>query len=268
MTSCSWSRTPLFLLALVAPLTDAPAEAACPGPEQIQAALAGAGLERSSRTARFSTPPPMKLYEKASRKPGKVVTERDGKKGFGVVVADLPVEALWKAVNDEDAQDEGDYLPIDRSEVVRGTPRGLERWVFQSGERMGLGRWWITRTTMNGALFEASGGRLWESAWEDDMAHLESKTAPVEDPPDLSPIEWSRGAWLLVPLGEGCTVVEHFSWSSPGGFVGFMSGLVLGKALTQTVEGAVRMARERYQGPVDGPPFVRPDGSPLDPVAP
>ena len=43
-----------------------------------------------------------------------------------------------------------------------------------------------------------------------------------------------------------------------------MQGLVLGKALTQSVEGMVRMADERYRGPVDGPPFVRPDGSPLD----
>ena len=34
-------------------------------------------------------------------------TSSDGKKGFGVVVAKVPVEALWKAINDEDLHDHG-----------------------------------------------------------------------------------------------------------------------------------------------------------------
>jgi hypothetical protein len=254
----------LILVGVLAPHPAPGAEVGCPVPETIEADLGAAGLERSARTARFSTPPPKKLYRKAADRVGEVVTDRDGKKGFGVVVAEVPVEALWRAINDEDAHDEGGFLPINRSEIVGGTPRGTERRVFQAGERLGLGRWWLTRTTMSGALFEASEGRLWESVWEDDMESVDSKRAPVEDPPDLSPIEWSRGAWLLVPLTPECTLVEHFSWSSPGGFVGFMQGLVLGKALTQSVEGMVRMADERYRDPVDGPPFARPDGTPLD----
>lgn len=260
----------LLLAGLVATLSgSAPrAEAGCPVPEQIQAQLAGAGLERGARTARFSEPPPRKLYEKAGKDTGEVVTRRHGKKGFGVVVAEVPAEALWKAINDEDAHDEGGYLPTSRSEVIGGTPRGVARRVFQAGERLGLGRWWITRTTMSGDLFEVSAGGLWESVWEDDMKSVSSETAPVEDPPDLSPIKFSRGAWLLVPLSEDCTLVEHFSWSDPGGFVGMMQGLVLGRALEQSVAGVVRMADERYRGPVSGPPFVRPDGTPLDAASP
>ena len=243
-------------------------EAGCPVPARIEAQLAEAGLERAARTARFSTAPPQKLYRKAGKNVGEVVTSRDGKKGFGVVVAEVPVEALWKAINDEDAHDEGEYLPTNRSEVIGGTPRGAARRVFQAGARLGLGRWWITNTMMSGELFEASGGLLWESAWEDDMKSVGSDTAPVENPPDLSPINFSRGAWLLVPLTEDCTFLEHFSWSDPGGFVGMMQGLVLGKALAQSVEGMVRMADERYRGPVAGPPFVRPDGTPLDAAPP
>jgi hypothetical protein len=106
---------------------------------------------------------------------------------------------------------------------------------------------------MNGELFEASGGALWEVVWGDDMEGLEGP--PVDDPPDLSPVKRTRGAWLLVPLAEDCTLVEHFNWSEPGGFVGMMQGLVLGRALRE------------YRTTPAGPPFVRPDGSPLVPPA-
>jgi hypothetical protein len=245
-------------------LLASPAQGNCPVPEDIQAQVTAAEVERAARTARFETPPPRKAYAKAAREVGKVEITRDGKKGFAVVVVPLPVEALWMAINDEDAHDTEGFLPLQRSEIIGGTVRGVSRRVFQAGAKMGLGRWWITRTTMSGELYQASEGLLWEAAWEDDIADAERKRPPVEDPPDLSPIEWSRGAWLLLPLTEDCTLLEHFSWSSPGGFVGFMQGMILGKALRQSVEGMVNLAGELYQGPVDGPPFVRPDGTPLN----
>jgi hypothetical protein len=253
----------LALVALLLSPVPSAAQEVCPAAEEIRARIADAGVERAARTARFSTPPPRKLYEKAAGRVGEVIVDKDGKKGFGVVVVELPVEVLWRAINDEDAQDTKGYLPLSRSEIIGGTTRGTERRVFQAGEKMGLGRWWITRTTMSGELYEVSEGRLWEAAWETDARDLEPKRAPVDDPPDLSPIEWSRGAWLLVPLDDGCTLLEHFTWSKPGGFVGLMQGLVLGKALRQSVEGMVRLAADRYRTPPGGPPFVRPDGSPL-----
>jgi hypothetical protein len=222
-------------------------------------------MDRTARTKRFSTPPPEELYRKAAEDVGELVTHRDGKKGFGVVVVELPVEALWRAINDEDAHDTEGYLPLRRSEIIGGTPRGTSRRVFQAGERMGLGRWWVTRTRMNGELYAASGGGLWEVLWEDDMKGVDPDRPPVDDPPDLSPIKWSRGAWLLVPLGEDCTLLEHFSWSDPGGFVGMVQGLVLGRALRESVEGLVRLAEQRYRMSPGGPPFVRPDGAPLLP---
>ena len=251
---------------VVALLSLAPpaAQGGCPAPDEVRAQLAAAGLERAARTVRFSTPPPRKLYDKAAGQVGELVTDRDGQKGFGVVVVELPVEALWRAINDEDAHDEKGFLPLSRSEIVGGTPRGTSRRVFQAGEKMGLGRWWLTETTMSGELYEASGGRLWEAAWEADMTGV-GKTPPVDDPPDLSPIKWSRGAWLLVPLGDSCTLLEHFTWSEPGGFVGLVQGLVLGRALRESVEGMVRLSRDRYRTPPDGAPFVRPDGTPLAP---
>ena len=251
------------LLAVLLAAAPSIAAASCPAPDDVEARLAEIGLERAARTTRFSTPPPRKLYVQAAGDAGTLFTLRDGKKGFGVVVVELPVEALWAVINDEDAHDTAGYLPLARSEVIGGTPRGTSRVVFQAGERMGLGRWWVTRTAMSGELYEASGGDLWEVVWQDDMENVDRDRPPVDDAPDLSPIQWSRGAWLLVPLAEECTFVEHFSWSSPGGFVGMLQGLVLGRALRESIEGVVRLADERYRVPVDGPPFVRPDGSPL-----
>ena len=55
-------------------------EAGCPVPARIEAQLAEAGLERAARTARFSTALPQKLYRKAGKNVGEVVTSRDGKK--------------------------------------------------------------------------------------------------------------------------------------------------------------------------------------------
>jgi hypothetical protein len=236
--------------------------ASCPTPDQIQSRLGELGLERAARTARFSEPPPLELYRKASRKVGELQVDREGGKGIAVIVVELPVEVLWRAINDEDAQDEGGYMPLKRSEIIGGTPRGVSRRVFQAGERMGLGRWWVTRTVMNGELFEASDGALWEVVWGDEMEGLEGP--PVDDPPDLSPVKRTRGAWLLVPLAENCTLVEHFNWSEPGGFVGMMQGLVLGRALRESIEGLVALAAAEYRTAPEGAPFVRPDGTPLD----
>jgi hypothetical protein len=260
------SAGPLAFCGVAVLLATAPPAArgsSCPAAEEIHARLSELELERAARTARFSTPPPSKLYGKAARKVGKVFIDRDGKKGFGVVVAELPVEVLWRAINDEDGPKVEEYLPLSRAEVIGGTPRGRSRRVFQSGERMGLGRWWVVNTVMSEGLYEESGSALWEITWQDDMENVDPDRPPVDDPPDLSPIEWSRGAWLLVPLAEECTLLEHFTWSSPGGFVGFIQGLVLGRALRQSVEGTLRMADEQYRVPPEGPPFVRPDGSPL-----
>ena len=148
------------------------AAASCPAAAEIQSRLGELGLERAARTARFSEPPPLELYRKASRKVGTLEVDRDDGKGIGVVVVDLPVQVLWRAINDEGAQDEGGYMPLKRSEIIGGTPRGVSRRVFQAGERMGLGRWWVTRTVMSGELFEASDGALWEVVWEGDMVGL------------------------------------------------------------------------------------------------
>lgn len=250
-----------WLVATLAVAAPSPARGQCPSEEELTKHLAQVPLELASRTKSFSVPAPRPLYEKAIKKIGKVETRREGSKGLAVVVVALPIETLWRAINDEAKHAEGEYLLVQRSEVIGGTPRGESRKVFQAGSKMGIGRFWVTDTWMNGELFARSGETLWEVVWEGED---QPATPPVDDPPKLEPVAWTRGAWLLSPITDGCTSVEHFSWSEPGGLVGAMQGMLLGKALRESVAGMVRMADERYRDPPPGPPFLRPDGQPLE----
>ena len=219
-----------------------------------------------SRSARFATPPPVSLYEKAVRKTDRPHATHKGARGFAVIVTPLPVERLWMALNDEDhhALDDG-YLPVKHSEVIGGTPRGASRILFQYFQRMGFGRWWVSRVWMNRELYESTGGGLWEVLWEDRMDAVDPAQPPMSQVSSrLQPIRWSKGAWLLVPIAPECTLVEHFSWSEPGGMAGALRPFVLNRALRDTVVGLARMAEEHLNSPHAEASFVRPDGTPLE----
>jgi len=244
----------------------APSAGACPSAEEIIERIGMLDLKRGTRTTDFETPPPTDLYRKASERPDEPYIQRDGDKGMGVILAQLPVEVLWKAINDEDHHDlEGDYFPVRHSEVISGTPRGASRLLFQYYKQAGIGRWWVTRVEMNRDLYQGSSGALWEIHWQDAMAAVDP-----DDPPmnlvsrKISPIKRSRGSWLLVPLTEDCTLVEFFIWSDPGGVIGIMQPLMAKKAVRETLRGVVRLAEEHLSQPHPGSSFVRADGTPLD----
>jgi hypothetical protein len=242
-------------------------EAACPSPEKLQAQLAALDLGRGARTVRFEMPPPTDLFAKASQSIGKPFVLRDGDRGEGVIVAEVPVAAVWRALNDENRHaDEGSPIPVQYSEVIDGTPRGESRMLFQWAKKFGFGRWWVSHVWMNGALYEESGGKLWELLWEDKSHEVDPEAPPMNSvSSDLKPVKESRGAWLLVPLAESCTLVDYFNWSDPGGgMVGFTQPMVFKKGLNQTVSGVVELARKYRTGAPDGPPFLLPDGTPLD----
>lgn len=145
------------------------AHAACPPPISILASLDKLGLAAAARTQEFDLQPPRSLYEKAIDKPGKVIVKNDGKLGQAVLLTDLPIEALWMAVNDEDHYAQDGYLPVLHSEVVEGTPRGQERVLFQFFKRAGVGRWWIDQVEMSEELFLETDAMLWELRWWDLM---------------------------------------------------------------------------------------------------
>jgi len=244
-----------------------PAVGECPPAARLREALASLDLASASRLARFQSPLPRDLYADAARKVGQAVAAREGDRGFGVMFAERPIKLVWKALNDEEHHAlDGPYVPVRRSEVIDGTPRGESRLLFQSFEKFGIGRWWVSRVWLNRELFESSGGRMWEIVWEDRMAEVDRTKPPVSQVASrIRAIERSRGSWLLVPIADRCTLVEHFSWTDPGGFVGATQALVAKKAIRDTVEGVVRLADDHVATvPHTDPPFVRPDGTSLD----
>ncbi len=243
------------------------ASAGCPTAAELERDVRAIDLARASRMARFAAPLPSDLYGAALRRVGRAVAARDGDRAFGVLVAERPIEPLWKALNDEDHHAiVGDYIPVRTSEVIDGTPRGASRLLLQSFQEVGVGRWWASQVWMNRELYVSTHGRMWELVWEDRMADVDRTRPKVQEiAAKLTPIERSRGSWLLVPVAPSCTLVEHFTWTDPGGFVGATQWLLAKKVVRDTVEGLVRLADEHIATtPHPGPPFIRPDGTPLE----
>lgn len=241
------------------------AGAECPPESQLLERIRELEVHLGARTARYDAPPPLSLHEKAARNVGRPCAAHKGAEGFAVIVAPLPVERLWMALNDEDHHAlDGAYLPLKHSEVIGGTPRGENRVLFQYFRRMGIGRWWVSDVWMNRELYERTGGRLWEVLWEDRMDEVDPSRPPMSRvSSELAPIRRSRGAWLLAPIAPECTLVEHYSRSEPGGMAGALRPLVLNRALRDTVGGLVRLAEEHLAAPHTGASFVLPDGTPL-----
>ena len=78
-----------------------------------------------------------------------------------------------------------------------------------------------------------------------------------------TPVAWSRGAWLLAPMGGDCTWLEYFAWSDPGGVLSGLQWLGAERAVRDAVEAVAEMARGHVGEPHPNARFVRPDGEPL-----
>jgi hypothetical protein len=239
-----------------------PSHASCPPAEAIEVQLRSLDLTAAYRTQEFDLQPPWDLYAKAAAKPGKVFVDRSGKLGQAAVVANLPVETLWMAINDEDHYADGDFLPVEHSEVIEGTPRGERRILFQFFKRSGVGRWWIDEVVMNRQLFEESAGQLWELRWWDLMADRAEDGLPEQYADlSLSPIKGSRGAWLMIALSESCTLIEYATVSNPGGFLNVANWFAAGHVIRENLEGLQRLAIEHISEPHPEARFFRPDGT-------
>lgn len=242
-----------------------PARGRCPPPDSIEASLRQLDLTKTYRTQELGQQAPWSLYKKSAQRPGKVIVDRNGNLGQAVLISDLSIEDLWMAINDEDHYADDGYLPIQHSEVIGGTSRGQQRWLFQYFKRAGVGRWWIDEVVMNQELFASSEGMLWELRWW-DLMETQGDSGPPEEFADLglSPIRESRGAWLLVPLGDDCTLIEYVTVSNPGGLLGLAHLLASGQVIRETLEGAEKLAREHIPEPHTEARFLRPDGSVIE----
>jgi hypothetical protein len=236
----------------------------------VAMAVAGVGDEveatralRQMRMARAVAEPRRDAYDAATRRPVAGIEAVAGStaKAWGVLVVDLPVEAVWMAINDE-ARMAG-RLPVSMSTVIGGQARKAPRRVF---EYMPLpivsDRWWVVDVAHNAALYEASGGRLWEASWSDATAGASLPSGAVgEAAADGHPVDWTYGGWLLVALADGRTVVEYYSWSDPGGAIPAGASRFAGGAVRQTLTAIAALAAENVGRDRSG--FVRPDGRPL-----
>jgi hypothetical protein len=242
------------------------AHAECPAGDAVLQKLDEFDSGLASRTLRFGQPPAGDLYREAAKKPGSPVVTRDGKKLSGAILIDLPVELLWKALNDEDHHAlEEDYMPVRHSEVIGGTPRGEDRLLFQYFKQAGVGRWWVSRVEMNSELYEQSEGRMWELRWQDSMENIDPAEPPMSSVSEnISPLEESHGAWLLMKINDECTMIDYYTHSDPGGFAGLAQAFVAKRAIRSTLSGVVTMAREHVTQPHPDAVFVRADGVPLD----
>jgi len=251
--------SPIHLLVMWAVLGSGPAAATpCPAPRELTTLV-----EELDLGGTVAEEVPADLFREAARKPGRPAVARRDKHGFGVLVAPLPVEWLWMGIGDEEHH--ALELPVLHSEIIGGTPRGSSRQIFQYFERWGVGRWWVSEVTMDRALYESSGGRLWQLRWHDLMETVDRSRPPVSDVADeMKPIVASRGGWLLAPLGERCTLVAYSIWSEPGGAVGAAQWIFVPRTLRATLLGVTRLAEEHLDLPHPGPPFLRPDGTPIE----
>jgi hypothetical protein len=231
----------------------------------IEKKIEAFGLERAARTSRFDVSPPSELYAKAVKKLGEPFAVWKGKMGFSVMVAERPVERIWMAISDEEHHDLNGYLPVRHSEVIERDDDLGTRLIFQWFKQMGVGRWWVSRVEVSKSLYKETGGMLWEVHWVDDMQNTDPTQSPMSSvSTKLTPIRASKGSWLLVPLAEDCTLIEHFSWSDPGGFAGFAQPLMAKKALRNTVNGIVRLADEHAFDNHPDEVFLRPDGTRME----
>lgn len=246
-------------------LLGAISHADCPSAETMRELVAKMQLERASRTAAYGYPVPDELIAKALEKVGKPYSKREGIRVDGVMVAPVAAEKIWRAINDEVHHAEG-YLPVKFSEVVEGQPRGVDRVLFQYYKKAGIGRWWASRVEINSKMFKATEGQIWELTWRDWMDEVDRSKPPIRDiAGDIRPIVESRGSWMLVPLAEECTLLEHFSWSEPGGALGVLQALVAAGAIRDTLKGITTMAQEHHCSVDEAQPFHGADGQPIKP---
>jgi len=221
---------------------------------------------RALRLAKDAPEIPASAYQKAaegSPVSGVLMTEEEkAGKGWGVMVYDLPIEAVWMAVNDEPTM--ARWLPVSISTVIEGVPGANGHVLF---EYMPLpiftDRWWIVEVFHNTELYRASGGKVWEQAWFDATDPDRLTGTPMAEYRDRGmPVAWSLGSWMLVRLSDDRTLGEFFTWTDPGGRLpAGPASRFAGGAIKDTLRAVDALAKEREH--TDRTGWVRPDQEPL-----
>jgi hypothetical protein len=201
------------------------------------------------RTHRVGAIPPISQAEYAKAIAGRVatgVTSVPGyaaKKGYGLLLTDLPIERLWWAVNDDRGKVK--WTKLAYAEVYDGRYCASERRVFQYlPVPLVTDRWWVLDIHENLAMVAASGGRVREMVFKSvDDAALPTESMRAWSQRGMR-VAFIEGAWYLHALGENSTLIEYYTWSDPGGSVpaGLASSFST-SSIANAIESMVRLAR-------------------------
>lgn len=205
-----------------------------------------------SRSMRATSPPKIPESGYARAIAGEVATGvasgSDGKsRVWGVAVVDVPIDRFWGAINDDQAKPR--WTDLEHLELLRGTFCASQKTVFQYLDvDLFSDRWWVVEQTQNEALSEATGGGVRELSWRsvpDAQALLND--AAREWAARGVQVQTTAGAWLLVDLKDGTTLVEYSAYSDPGGLVpaSVLSRFAAGSVVS-TIDAMKRLA-------LDGP---------------
>jgi hypothetical protein len=173
-----------------------------------------------------------------------VVSGADGKsRVWGAAVVDVPIEKFWRAINDD--RSKAEWTDLEHLELLGGDYCGPRRTVFQYlGVDVFADRWWVVEQVQNVRLAEASGGSIREMSWKsvpDGAARLNDAAREWAD--RGVQVQETSGAWLLVDLRDGTTLIEYSAYSDPGGMLpsGVLARFAAG-SVSSTIDAMRRLA--------------------------
>ncbi|MCB9683857.1 MAG: hypothetical protein H6738_02120 [Alphaproteobacteria bacterium] len=212
----------------------------------VDDALALAEPYRSGRLLGSVPTIPRDAYERAAN--GEVVTGNADtgeklKRVWGVTVVDVPIDRFWAALNDDESKP--GYSDLAHVELLSGDACQTGRVVFQYLDVSVLSdRWWVVEQRQNTAMLSGSSGKVREVTWRsltdgESRLNEQAKTWAKKG----TQVPFTEGAWFLVDLGEGKTLVEYVAASDPGGIVpaGLAASFASG-SIANTFEGMKKLA--------------------------
>jgi len=194
--------------------------------------------------------PPIGLDDYTQAMAGRVatgVTDVPGhaaKKGYGLLLTDLPIEKLWPAINDDRGKVK--WTKLAYAEVYEGRYCATERRVFQFlPVPLVTDRWWVLDIHENRRMREASAGRALEVVFKS----VDEGALPTEAMKEWSlrgmRVAFVEGAWYLHSLGENSTLIEYYTWSDPGGAVpARLASSFSTSSIGDAIESMVKLARD------------------------
>lgn len=149
----------------------------------------------------------------------KPVDGKSAKIAWGVKLIEVPIRALFSAVNDD--LNKPQHSKLSHVRVLQGSYCDPRRLTFQFlPVPLVNDRWWVVEQKRNTALAAASGGSVRELTWV-----RQRQGEPLLDATARSiasggvEAEENDGGWWLLALDAKTTLIQFWALSDPGGSV-------------------------------------------------